>query len=297
MLKYTLNYGGQFFLDYFRNWPKYHKLNLPNVPAETPPSGATISVCTTCMNRLHDLKRTLPLNMIDNADYEMAEFVLLDYNSTDGLEEWVKAEMGDHIASGRLVYYKSSGHSFFDPNHSRNISFRLATGSIITNVDADNFMNRGFLARLGQCASVSDQRLLLVPQSFLLPGSQRLMLKGRFAMYRRDLYALGGFDEGLNGYGYDDVSLVFRAIMAGFNIVRFEDRFLDGRIHTPISDRVSQFSNNNFQYGQWLNSTTTASKLARRELVANKGVGWGEATVVKNFGETIVLAGAPEVTR
>ena len=44
-----------------------------------------ISICTTCMNRLDDLKQTLPQNILDNADYTRTEFVLIDYNSSDGL--------------------------------------------------------------------------------------------------------------------------------------------------------------------------------------------------------------------
>ena len=64
----------------------------------------TISFCTTCMGRIHDLAQTLPQNMADNADYPALEFVLLDYNSRDGLEPWVREQLLPHIESGRLVY-------------------------------------------------------------------------------------------------------------------------------------------------------------------------------------------------
>ena len=52
-----------------------------------------ISFATVCMNRLHHIRQTLPKNIADNSDYENVEFILLDYNSSDGLEEWVKETM------------------------------------------------------------------------------------------------------------------------------------------------------------------------------------------------------------
>ena len=47
-----------------------------------------VSLCTTVMDRLHDLERTLPKNMEDNSDYPNMEYVVLDYNSQDSLEQW-----------------------------------------------------------------------------------------------------------------------------------------------------------------------------------------------------------------
>ena len=41
------------------------------------------------MNRLYHIRETLPRNVRDNKDYPYVEFVLLDYGSDDGLEDWV----------------------------------------------------------------------------------------------------------------------------------------------------------------------------------------------------------------
>jgi hypothetical protein len=35
------------------------------------------------------------------------EFLLLNYGGRDGLDEWVRTEMKEHLESGRLVYYHS----------------------------------------------------------------------------------------------------------------------------------------------------------------------------------------------
>ena len=115
------------FVEWFRKAPKYRLLNV-TTPADdlvVPPR--FISVCVTCMNRLSDLIQTLPKNIQDNADYPNAEFLLLDYNSTDGLEEWVHDTMREHLDSGRLRYCRTEA-SRFCPNHSRNVSFARSTG-------------------------------------------------------------------------------------------------------------------------------------------------------------------------
>src|SRR4051812_19983514 len=63
----------------------------------------SISFCTTCMGRLHDLAFTLPQNMADNADYPDLEFLVLDYHSEDGLESWMAEHMRPHIEAGRVT--------------------------------------------------------------------------------------------------------------------------------------------------------------------------------------------------
>ena len=107
-----------------------------------------ISFCTVCMNRLHHLRKTLLVNIIDNSDYRDAEFVLLDYNSTDGLEDFVRAEMKDYLNSGKLIYYKTLAPRYFNRSHSRNLVFKLSSGDLICNIDADNFTGKGFVCYL-----------------------------------------------------------------------------------------------------------------------------------------------------
>lgn len=287
MIKYTIDFGDQYFVEHFRNSYKYQLRTLIG-PYSQPERNKRISVCTTCMNRLHDISLTLPKNIDDNQDYPDAEFVLLDYGSSDGLEDWVRSEMCHHIESGRLVYYQSPEQQYFRHNHSRNLSFRLAGGEIITNVDSDNYIHPGFLARINQCASVSDSRLIIVPDSFMLMGSDRLVLRGRFAIHTSDLMAMGGFDEDLDGgYSHDDTCFVVRAMLCGYKTVRFEDHFLNDRIETSVEDSIKHTKLKDFRAMQDRNARIAAEKMARCEVLANRGKDWGEGWVIKNFAETI----------
>lgn len=58
-----------------------------------------ISFCITCMNRLKHLQETLEKNILDNFLVDEVEFVVLDYNSQDGLEEWRYCLVFNFIAS------------------------------------------------------------------------------------------------------------------------------------------------------------------------------------------------------
>ena len=84
-----------------------------------------ISFCTTVMNRLYNLKETLLKNIEDNKEYPDLEFVILDYNSQDGLEKWMKDNMMEHIESGRVSYYRTEEPKYFNMAHSRNIAFKV----------------------------------------------------------------------------------------------------------------------------------------------------------------------------
>jgi len=100
-----------------------------------------ISFCMTCMNRLHHVKQTLETSILANRPYKNVEFVLLDYNSKDGLGQWVKNKMMKDIESGILNYYQMTNPKprYFNVPHAKNIAHKLGTGDILCNLDADNF--------------------------------------------------------------------------------------------------------------------------------------------------------------
>ena len=101
-----------------------------------------ITFCTVCMGRLHHVEKTLIKNIKDNSEYPHLHFILLDYNSKDNLESWIKDQMGSYLQSGLLSYYKTTDPVFFHRSHARNMAFRLAEDGIICNIDADNFTDR-----------------------------------------------------------------------------------------------------------------------------------------------------------
>jgi glycosyltransferase involved in cell wall biosynthesis len=254
-------------VDFFRNASKFRQNH--HVAKDLVVSHRSFSVCTVCMNRLHDLQETLPRNLKDNSDYEEAEFVLLDYGSTDGLAEWVKDCLPDYLRSGRLAYHRVE-QPYFRPCHSYNMAFRLAKNEVIAKLDADNFTGPGYLTRLNQLASLGD-KTIMVPETFLRVPN-RMLLRGRFAIFKHDLVALGGYDEDMDrGFGFDDVSFVFRAMLAGYKMARFEKEFVMNRIETSDADRTKLIDIDI----RSSNMKIAIEKFAKFQLVANEGREWG----------------------
>lgn len=274
------------YVEFFRNSVKHQNLTLPLVDIAATPKHKKISLCTTCMNRLRDLRRTLPQNIADNLNYPQLEFVLLDYSSEDGLEKWVKQNMQPYIESGLLNFYRTSGHTRYAPSHSRNVSFRLAKGDVIVNVDADNFVGRGFARRINQCMALGDN-IIAVPERFLLRGSDRLLLKGRFAIHKSGLAWLGGFDEDLDlggGYSNEDLHFVLRAMISGFRVARFEDRYTTNRIETPEPERIKLMEvSGSYDEIKAINEKIISEKLAKGLVNCNRDRIWGHDTVMHNF--------------
>ena len=102
----------------------------------------TISFCTVSMNRCTHIKSTLLKNIEENYIPNVTEFVLLDYNSSDGLEDWVYKNAMYYIDKGILKFYRNNTATFFHRAHARNQCLRLATSDIICNIDADNYMGK-----------------------------------------------------------------------------------------------------------------------------------------------------------
>lgn len=170
-----------------------------------------ISFCTTCMNRLHHLQKTLIRNIKDNTDYDRLEFVLLDYNSSDGLAEYVDSELREYIENGRLKYYRTEDPAFYNMSHSRNIAFKLAEGEIVCNIDADNFTGSGFAAYVNSVFQKYDN-------VFLNTQSNKLVKKdvlGRICVKKEHFLQVGGYDEKMLYYGFDDYDFANRLSLSG----------------------------------------------------------------------------------
>jgi len=166
-----------------------------------------ISFCTTCKGRLHHLKQTLPINLERNSSYPNTEFVLLDYNSEDGLGDWIKENFQSEIASGKLVYALNPEPVHFHMAHAKNMVHRLATGDILVNLDADNYLGRDFAFYINAVFSEFDSVFLHPPRN-----KERVIggCGGRIAVSRQDFLQAGGYDERFSGWSHDDKNLVQR---------------------------------------------------------------------------------------
>lgn len=182
------------------------------------------------MNRLNHLRQTLIQNIEDNLSYKNVEFVLLDYNSSDGLEDWAKRDLQKYIDLGVLHYYRTDEPESFHRSHSRNIAMKLGTGEILCNLDADNFLGKDFAFFINYQFSYNSQIFLT---SGLRDGSY-----GRLCVRRNDFLKTKGYDEVMSGWGYEDDDLYGRLSNLKLKRVEFFDDTFAQIIEHEIEESI-----------------------------------------------------------
>jgi hypothetical protein len=175
-----------------------------------------IGFCVTCMNRKWQVEQTLPWNLDVLAS--SGHFVALcNYNSSDGLHEYIVDNHRDDIGDGRLVYFRTSEPQAFHASSAKNTAHRLAIqhgADIVFNLDGDNFITEGSLA-LVQRVFTGDTPVLLHNWSRNWPDGTF----GRIALRAQSWLAIGGYDEALLGMAWQDVDLVTRCRALGLTYV------------------------------------------------------------------------------
>lgn len=192
------------------------------------------------MNRLHHVRLTIPANIEDNSDYDNFEYILLDYNSSDGLEDWVKDEMAPHLKSGRLKYYRTEEPKFFDRTHSRNLVFKLAEGEVLCNMDADNFTGKGYATYINEEFN-KDREIFIVADTkkrfYFLRNAF-----GRFCCSKEAYLNIRGMDESMGSYGCETLDLYERLELLGLKEVVIKNiNFLRAISHTDEERVENEF--------------------------------------------------------
>jgi len=191
-----------------------------------------ISFCIVCMNRTIHLKQTLLKNIEQNLSYNNIEFVLLDYNSTDGLESWIKNNFTNYLNKGILRYFKTTKPQSFHRSHSRNVAMKLGTGDILCNLDADNFLGEDFAFFVNYNFNFKSDIFLT---SGLNNGSY-----GKVCVRKNDFHKIRGYDEKMSGWGYEDNDLFYRLEKIGLKKEFFLNKEFTQFIDHPVE---SNFEN------------------------------------------------------
>lgn len=199
------------------------------------PGPHSLCFITVVMNRLHHLEQTLPNNLKDNS-LNTTHFLVLDYNSDDGLQQYVFNNYRDEIKSGRLRYRRYADAKYFSHSHSRNLAVKLTDATYICNVDADNFTGAHFdeylMGQFGQ-----HPRVVISALSNPLNNYGAF---GRMATRRSDFIDVGGYDEAFEGYGFEDYDLVSRLEQSGLEKVLIEDPQFLNTVSHDNNDRVAR---------------------------------------------------------
>nr|WP_298684950.1 glycosyltransferase [uncultured Dongia sp.] len=183
-----------------------------------------ISYCTTCKGRLSFLQKTLPANLAAEQDNPDIEFVILDYDSHDGLREWLAETYRDLIASGRVKYAHFGPAPNFWMSHAKNLAHLAGSGDILCSVDADNLLPKNFSVWLRkvytrQPNTIASPRLLSFWGYLRQRWIDRMLglptpgggLAGRITVSRDLFLRLGGYDQTITAWGGEDLEFILKA--------------------------------------------------------------------------------------
>lgn len=135
------------------------------------------------------------------------EFVLVNYDSQDDLDNWVAENLKDYIEKKIVRYVILRGYPFFSDSHSKNVGYRYASGDIIISLDADNFVNDGFM---------TDILDIFLGKIYYDVAWFEYGVKGADGrvVFRRELFEmLNGYNESMNGWGVADTDIKKRIEM------------------------------------------------------------------------------------
>lgn len=242
-----------------------------------------ISFCTTCMNRLFHLKETYLRNLENCSSYENAEFVLLDYNSTDGLIEWVEENLEDHTVSGRVKFYRTDEPRYWVAAHAKNVAHRLATGDILVNLDCDITVPGGFAEYVAE--SFSGKRIVMAFKSEDMSGNHGCA--GLIGATREDFYSVNGYDERINlGWGCDDMNYQFRVRMQN-KLELFTPPRMCSCIPHDNETRTKNCQLKDIEATREMSFSLCQDSASDKDYIANKNHEWGAAKLTEGLMRTL----------
>lgn len=226
------------------------------------------------MGRLHHLSQTLPTNIINTASYPNREFIILNYGSKDGMHDWAFKNLKPWIDKGIVKYFRTQLPEFFIAAHAKNIAHRQATGDIVCNVDADNFLVEGFAELL--VSYHKNSNCIVASPSVDVFGTAGSC--GKISVRTEHFYSVNGYDEDWNiGWGWDDVNFRYRTRMLNNLDYHEVDPKWCRVIHHSIEERGSNFKNKDVLATEKL-SVEHLNKIAiSKNYIANQGREWGKA--------------------
>lgn len=224
-----------------------------------------ISFCIPVHNRLYDLRKSLPHLVLAAQAGPPAEVVIIDYNSPDGLGEYIEAIQGA-IRCDVIAYHKYTGRNYYHMAHARNLSVMAAAGEYIVIMSADIYPTPLFLSTV--------RRFLARGYTWLYEPQYR----GVIVCQRREFIEAGGYDERFEFYGPEDRDLASRLIRRGGKYTAMPVGLVEV-IPTPDNEKIKNYRLKISKAEMSKRMRPIFEENERRKvMVANQGRAWGQWT-------------------
>jgi hypothetical protein len=197
----------------------------------------TLSFCIACKNRLQQIKQTLPQNLKDNISMKgQVNFVLVDFGSTDGLEEWIIENFAQEIKDGYLKYYYTDELQDWHTSIAKNTAHALSESDILVNLDCDSYTGENggeFILNNMIKYGIHNTAVHQFDNNFE-DGSY-----GQIALSKQNFIRIRGYDESFESVGYQNEDLLLRLMLMGISYIRTENRKYNQAIGGDKEDILS----------------------------------------------------------
>ena len=251
----------------------HHWFGIPTKPGKGPFLKAPIEIavdqspklsfCITHKDRFEYLQETLFQNLKDNEEDQLdIEFILMDFHESDEVMHWIKETFPKEIGQGYLKYFRAKMQGWSAPL-AKNTAHYVASGTILTNLDCDNFTGwEGGRFVLEQYYKEESNLMLWQFSRVRRDGSY-----GRMSFYQQTFEDLGGYDEGLMEMGFQDNDLMLRALKMGVKRIERNDKLYNKAIkHEKYKPAQMSFRS----MERW-NKARSKMNIKQQKLTANNG--------------------------
>jgi len=165
-----------------------------------------ISFCSQCKGRKHHIEKTLLHNLSILENVDGTDFVLLDFDSPDGLEEYILENFQKYLKSGKLKYHKIHNQPYYYQSAVKNLSHNLSTGENMVNVDADNYLSKEYVSKVIDVFKENKNVFIFT----ITTDPNDFNLYGRIGISRNIFELIKGYDEFFEHWGGEDTDLIRR---------------------------------------------------------------------------------------
>jgi hypothetical protein len=187
-----------------------------------------VSFCTTCANRLWQLRETLLPNLA--ALPEGCEISLVDFWSKDGLADWVWSNCREEIQQGRLNFFQATVPLQWHVAKAKNAAHRIARGDYLFSLDADNRITESEVERILRVRERGNG-------CWQFSGVSRDGSYGRIGLPSSVFFDLGGYDESLLAMAAEDYDLLKRMMKSGLTVERLTSPEIKA-LQNEVSDKA-----------------------------------------------------------
>lgn len=233
-----------------------------------------ISLCIPIMNRLAPFQEALPC-IIHAANYSPpCEIVVVNYNSSDGLDDY----MQEMMCSSRLLYpnywtYRCVyTHKFYNSAHARNLCAKASSGEYLLQLSAE---------------ALPLEHAIALFRTYLMQSDFTWMCEawlGRWILIKRQEFMdAGGYDERFSAYAPEDRDICSRLHRRDGKFATFPARLIR-EIPTTNADKLKNLDIEPYKNdGIWVKRSMSHrmhaiynENNAKKVLVANEGKEWGK---------------------